>query len=177
MGLITRLYADGGLVGRNPAQVGTWAWIATTQSLDGPEVEVASDAGLLHCTRLGAARITNNNSEIWALLQGVTRTGTLPDLILTDSRTAMGMVAGWYSTKSQPADLAERVEFVRARFPALSSDSTWRLLQGHPTKEDLIAGVGKKRKLPVSAWNQLCDQRCNEVRRLYEEEECPKCTT
>jgi hypothetical protein len=41
------------------------------------------------------------------------------------------------------------------------------LLQGHPTKEDLANGLGKKRQLPVSEHNVWCDEACNAEKKKH----------
>jgi ribonuclease HI len=150
------LYCDGGVIGRNPsAEGGVWAWCR----VEG-ETRVAEGSGVVRPAELGVAEVTNNNTELLALLEGIE---ALPEgqcvvRVNSDSQIALGWVFSGWSQEKIPAGLRERLNALRSsgRLAGLS----WRLLQGHPTKADLAAGIGAKRGLPVSPWNVWCDKTC-----------------
>lgn len=151
------LYADGGCIGPNPSPLGgTWAWVRTR---DDAPIQAAS--GVLLPSDLHATQVSNNNSELYALLVALL---TLPEgwdgRVNSDSQTALGWVfKGWKQDKIPPC-LRDVLNALITSGKLLFLDS--RLLQGHPTKEDLRKGVGAKRGLPVSIHNVACDAMCNE---------------
>jgi ribonuclease HI len=156
------LYCDGGVIGPNPSPLGgTFAWVLTR---DGEALEEQS--GVLLPSNIGQAVVTNNNSELYALLVGLE---TLPEgwsgRVNSDSQTALGWVfKGWNQAKI-PNALRDRLNDLIASGKLLFLDSL--LLQGHPTKEDLARGMGAKRNLPVSKWNVRCDDLCTEEANRY----------
>jgi hypothetical protein len=149
------LYCDGGVIGRNPSPVGgTWAWRRTRGPLC-----LQESSGLLLPADLGVETISNNNSELLALLTGLE---CLPDgwtgRCNSDSQIALGWVFQAYSQEKIPETLRARLN--NLRHGGRLSGIQWRLLQGHPTETDLLAGVGAKRGLPVSRHNVWCDAAC-----------------
>jgi hypothetical protein len=59
-----------------------------------------------------------------------------------------------------PPGLAERLRRQRDRVPAVKDPLRVVLLDGHPTADQLAAGVGKRGN-PVSKWNAACDAECS----------------
>lgn len=159
------LWTDGGVIGPNPSPLGgTWAWVVTEGG-----VLTRSEAGTLLPGQTGTERVTNNNTELWAILEGIDALrGHEGDWrVNSDSKIALGWVFLAYSRENVPPPLRARLEELRrsGRLTGLS----WRLLQGHPTKEDLERGVGKARGLPVSEWNKHADMLCGETARRFRE--------
>ena len=157
-----RLFADGGVIGRNPSPLGgTFAYCVA----DGG-VRVLESSGVVRPSDLGTECVTNNNTELLALLEALerlTRQGWKGE-VLSDSKVALGWVFDGYKLDRVPPPLAVRV--VKLRKSRALSGISWTLLQGHPTKADLEAGVGAKRGLPVHEHNVWADKTC---RRLAEE--------
>ena len=152
---VRELYCDGGVVGRNPSPIGgTYAWCR----VENGERVAERVRGILP-SDLGVPCVSNNNSELAALLDGLE---SLPEewdgRVNSDSQVALGWVFLGWSQDKVPATLRERLNAMRqsGRLAGLR----WRLLQGHPTKADLACGIGKKRTLPVSEHNVWCDQAC-----------------
>jgi ribonuclease HI len=158
------IYCDGGVIARNPSEVGgTWAWclvVDDTMKLyrSGVIVPVAGTV------------ITNNMSELYAAIMAIE---TLPrgwdGTIRSDSRVTIGRISRGWNLRNVPEDLARLVDAVRTRL-ADEADlgfATFELVQGHPSREDLARGVGRKRNLPVSKWNVWCDRECNRVGAQY----------
>lgn len=152
---VHELYCDGGVVGRNPSPIGgTFAWCL----VDAGE-RVAERVGGLLPSDMGVLHVSNNNSELTALLDGLENLPAGWDgRVNSDSQVALGWVFLGWSQEKVPAPLRERLNAMRqsGRLAGLR----WRLLQGHPTKADLACGIGKKRTLPVSEHNVYVDQAC-----------------
>jgi len=151
------LYTDGGNIGPNPSpHGGTFAWC---QVVNGERVREAS--GIVLPEQVGLAQVSNNAAEIFALIHGIEE---LPPgwqgRVSSDSNVALC----WMFSK--PLDeLSKAPEPIRVKIEALRksgklSGISYRLLQGHPTKEDLERGIGRKRNRPVSVHNVHCDALC-----------------
>ena len=178
------LYADGGTLGPgNPSPFGgTWAWCL----VDEQDVPVQSQAGLVLPATNGKYRdpavvrgidlsiyidtvsddvVTNNQSEFYAILHGLEAMGARwSGQVCSDSQVTLGRFFDRWKLTNIPSEWAKRMGNVLRRTGQL----TPVLHQGHPTKADLVSGLGKKRNLPVSKWNVWCDEECGRVRAEYE---------
>ncbi len=153
---ITHLYADGGVIGKNPSAVGgTWAWIA----VDERDQMVTSDSSNITPHQAQVSEVTNNVSELCAILFGLTHMPTSwAGTVCSDSMVSLGRVFEGWKWNNVPGFLHQRYQLERARLV------NWAqirhvLLDGHPTRAQLAAGVGK-RGHPVSRWNVECDRMC-----------------
>jgi ribonuclease HI len=152
------MYCDGGVVRRNPSPIGgTWACVFV--GMAGEEVERAS--GFVGRDHVGMD-VTNNYTELLATVEGMERLEDGWDgCIQTDSNvTRFRLTLEKPSMHGIPQALRDRLAACKARLGKF--DVT--LLNGHPTKDELFKGVGR-RGLPTSRWNVLCDQLCGEEAR------------
>lgn len=164
---IIALYADGGLIGRNPSDIGgTWAWCAVNRN-----GERVIERGGAVPARDGQS-ITNNHMEQIAITLALE---AMPDgwtgAVYSDSNVALGRVFRGWKQKNLPANVARRSAAAVARLGEIEVV----LLQGHPTAKDLASGIGKKRHLPVSIHNVWADKRCREEARKYLKEREAEC--
>lgn len=155
--MIVSLYCDGGVIGSNPSAIGgTYAWRLIWD--DG----TTSGVGKVLLPQDVGGPVTNNQTEMMALLEGLRR---LPDYfvgtIYTDSQVTLGRVFQGWKWKNIPAWMHKQYQEQRARF-TYWEDIKYVLLDGHPTKQQLQAGVGK-RGSPVSEHNVWCDHECQRV--------------
>lgn len=153
------LYTDGGLMSPNPSTVGgTWAWIRVQ---DGEEV--ARKVGLLLPDEINLPAVSNNNTELYALLQGI---ASLPDnwqgTVYSDSLFAIGVVFRQFKVDSVPNYLRLQLSKVLGKAMERNLIMENVLLAGHPSRKDLAAGIrlSKSPHLPVSHWNVACDEAC-----------------
>jgi ribonuclease HI len=153
--LSNALFADGGVIGANPSGIGgTWAYCIVTNG-----ERVNEKSGTITPYEAGLPAITNNLTEMLALVRGlqalpVSWTGT----VYSDSQITLGRVFQGWKWKNIPLWLHH--EYQQARACLVSWDKIkWALLQGHPTKAELAAGVGS-RGYPVSEHNVWCDKAC-----------------
>ena len=149
------LFVDGGVVGRNPSPIaGTRAWRRVHDGIvfdQGSAIITPTDAVL--------PAITNNLTEMLALVLGfedlpATWVGT----ICSDSQITLGRAFLGWRWKNIPTWLHHRFQAQRARL-AHYDQFKYVLLDGHPTKAQLLSGVGK-RGHPVSEHNVWCDEAC-----------------
>jgi ribonuclease HI len=157
---LAELYCDGGVIGRNPSPAGgVYAWCLVFEG-----ARIAEDVQHVTPEEIGVEAVSNNNSELLALLSGIEQ---LPDgwrgMVSSDSQVALGWVFLGWSQAKVPQVLADRLN--RLRKSGKLRGIAWRLLQGHPTRADLERGVGAKRKLPVSAHNVYVDELCTAMAR------------
>ena len=158
---ITAVYADGGVIGANPSPIGgTWAYV----HVDAGGVVVARDSAVV-TPRPSVPLITNNLTEMIALVRAL---AALPagwaGHVYSDSQITLGrLFLGWKMQGIPPvlikqgAAALERLDIPHIR---------WTLLDGHPTKAQLLAGVGKRGN-PVSVHNVTCDQECGRLAREF----------
>lgn len=165
---ILAVYADGGVLGKNPSSIGgTWAWChVSVGELVVPVVStciVARAADYIFPHHLGAETITNNVSEYVALLRCLQ---ALPEgwsgPVYSDSAITLGRFGMGWRHENVPGILEVEMHEARQRLGKL----TWNLLDGHPTRKQLEAGVGK-RGGKVSSFNAWCDARCTELAKAY----------
>lgn len=161
--LSNALFADGGVIGANPSGIGgTWAWRWVRESLvvcDG--LLVTQDSGVITPRQADLPSITNNLTEMLALVRGlqalsISWTGT----VYSDSQITLGRVFQGWKWKNIPLWLHHEYQQARARLVSWEKIK-WVLLQGHPTRAELAAGVGS-RGYPVSEHNVWCDKACGE---------------
>lgn len=153
------LYADGGVIGANPSPIGgTWAWCL----VDATGQRVCEYFGTL-LTSPDLPFVTNNVTELVALVNGLE---ALPHgwsgTVYSDSWVSLQRVFLAARLKNVPQWLVDRLHALQ-RSRKLASMS-YVLLDGHPTKAQLAAGVGK-RGAPVSIHNVWCDEACTKVAR------------
>lgn len=153
-----RLFADGGIVGENPSSIGcTWAF----RLMEGDKV-VQEDSAFESVQYMQINPVGNNCSEFLAVFHGLC---VLPDdwkgVIFTDSANTIGrMYNGWKLKEGLPEWLIDGWKEQRKRL--IHYDSfTWVLMDGHPTRAQLVQGVGK-RGHPVSPHQVWCDEKCQE---------------
>lgn len=180
-----RVYADGGVLHKNPSPVGgTWAYVL----LDGGGTVLEEAVGLVvpgltgshprppavdgvgvHVGAWPGDVVTNNQTETLALVNAI---AVLPDgwagVLCTDSEVAHGRVLwGWNLTGGHglPPAVIQHLYRQRARLGRM----TGQLLAGHPSRAELRAGqkvklnrrTNKMQPFPVSKWNVRCDTLCD----------------
>jgi len=183
---IIRAYSDGGIIGPNPSSAGgTWYYIVTEE-----EKILDECGGVLRPVDLDPKTkppVTNNITELYALCSAII--GSWPGIpgagetriedvkpnahliVHTDSFVSLSRLQNAdASMENVPEWLVCKVRLAQEHLRRFLSFH-FVLLQGHPTKSDLEAGIGAKRKLPVSIWNVKCDAGCNRMRLEYEKGE------
>lgn len=159
---VVKLYADGGVIRKNPSPYGgTWAWCGA--DVDGNRL--IEQGGFVPAPP--GRFITNNHMEQIAIVLALE---AMPEgwsgIVCSDSQVALGRVfRGWRLT-NLPANVARRSTAAVARLGQIKTV----LLQGHPTKADLERGIGAKRNLPVSIHNVWCDKECRRQAEAFEEQ-------
>lgn len=166
LGKPVTVYADGGVITDpvtkqfNPSPIGgTWAWCHVDES--GQRINGAS--GFLSVAEAKVPKgVTNNLTEIYALLLCLE---ALPadwvGTVCSDSKVSLGRLFGSFSLNELPGWLIERIGQVLRNHRM--DQIRYVLLDGHPTRAQLDAGVGK-RGHPVSEHNVWCDTACNEAK-------------
>jgi ribonuclease HI len=189
------VYTDGGLVGKNPAQAGTWAWC----HVDGEGLAVRSDCGLVlpelvrslcvdqvngeHAVKVD--QVTSNFTEMLALvlgLEGLPQVKGWVGVVYSDNRAAVLRAQSVYETqrgrRESTSTFAGIPSGLRRRLFAVLQDMqavAFVHLAGHPTKAHLSAGFKPSRHhtesgepgRPVSGHNQTVDQLCTLVADRY----------
>lgn len=162
--MITELYVDGGVIGSNPSAIGGTYAVRLVYD-DG---HVYGYSGAVSATEMHGD-VTNNQTEMLALLMGLRY---LPDdfkgTVYSDSMVTLGRAfLGWKWTRV-PGWMHRFYRDQRRRL--INWDQIkWVLLDGHPTKAQLAAGIGK-RGHPVSEHNVWCDRACTEAGQRFLEE-------
>jgi ribonuclease HI len=156
-----KLYCDGGVVGRNPSPLGgTWAFVA----LGADDIILREASGVVVPIPFVLATITNNYTELYAALEALKAApdGWAGDL-LTDSQVTLYRITK-DKTKWEgiPATVRAEVEAQRKRLGAYRV----HLLDGHPTKQQLACGIGKRGNM-CSAWNVRCDKECTRLAKAF----------
>lgn len=158
-----KLYTDGGVISKNPSPYGgTWAWILVRD-----EQIVDQGSGILRPEMIDLFNtVTNNQSELFALIRGLSCLEAHVTLeICSDSNVSLGRVFRGSSFHNIPSWMVGELNGQRRRFLNWSKFS-YTLMDGHPTKEHLALGIGK-RGHPVSIFNKMCDDLCREQSDLY----------
>ncbi|MBA4187572.1 MAG: hypothetical protein C0467_06090 [Planctomycetaceae bacterium] len=154
---VIAVYADGGVVKVNPSpHGGTWAYCHVNAAGE----RVATGAGFVTPAQVGLPTVTNNVTELLALLAALER---LPDgwsgNVYSDSLNAIRRMESPKTAKFKncPDQFRERAIEVRARLGKL----TFTLLGGHPNRKELAEGR-RSDGMPVSQHNVWCDKACGE---------------
>jgi ribonuclease HI len=158
---IASIYADGGLLSSNPSSDGgTFAFVLVDE--EGNAIEHTS--GIVRPEHAGLAAITNNYTELLAVTQAMLYVPERWDgMIYTDSYvTVCRLTAKVPKMNGIPHGLQEKFAEARARLGAFCVT----LLDGHPTRKQLESGIGKRGN-PVSKWNKLCDDLCNQQAAMF----------
>jgi len=155
---MNEMFADGGVVKVNPSPVGgTWAY------------RVLAD-GIVQCEQSGITTpgmaqmltISNNLTEMLAVVRGLQ---SLPidwqGTIYSDSQITLGRIFLGWKWHNIPAWLALEFRNERARLVNFSQIQHV-LLDGHPTKAQLAAGLGHGGH-PVNINNVWCDSACGKA--------------
>jgi ribonuclease HI len=153
------VYADGGVIESNPSTFGgTWAFC----QVDASGQRILERSGVIPFASVGWP-ITNNFSELTALIEALE---SLPDgwsgLVHSDSQVSLGRLFKGWALRGIPVELFQRATNAIARLGSLQPVR----LDGHPTVEQLRAGVGK-RGGPVSIHQVWCDTACNTEARRF----------
>ena len=85
--MITKLYADGGVIEKNPSTIGgTWACILVNEA----EVQVSFGTGVITPNRARVKAVTNNLTELLALIEGLERVPIdFSGTVLSDSNVSL----------------------------------------------------------------------------------------
>lgn len=156
---VTHVYCDGGVIRRNPSPFGgTWAFALVTSD----DVCLHSDSGLFLSTP--SFKVTNNISEQVAIIKALE---FLPEkwsgTVCSDSLVALGRTFNGWKKNNLPRNVIERLDSVLTKFNSLD----YELLQGHPSREELIVGRGSRTGQRVSIHNVLCDNLCSSQAKEY----------
>jgi hypothetical protein len=154
------LYTDGGVIGVNPSPIGgTWAWCL----VDVTGKRVQCDSGIITPADAQLPGVTNNLTELLAIIKG---REALPyawsGTIHSDSWVSLQRVFLAAKLKNVPPWLVTRLHTLQR--DGWFSGCSWKLLDGHPTKAQLAAGVGKRGGM-VSIHNVFCDAECTRLAR------------
>lgn len=149
--MIAKVYADGGVLGASRSEIGgTWAW----RHVDEDDLHVDYAYGI------SRGPTTNNVQEFRALLYCLE---ALPEgwsgVVCSDSQITLGRFFQGWATQGISEDLLVRRDAVLARLGSLTPVR----LDGHPTKDQLKRGVGR-RGGPVSRHQVWCDIACNDAK-------------
>lgn len=155
---MNELYCDGGVIGHNPSKIGgTWAF----HIVYGEFSKEAGVSGVITPEQAGLPAITNNLTEMLALLKGIE---CLPadwqGTIYSDSMITLGRAFEGWKWNGIPLWMHKIYQEQTKRLIHWS-EIKHVLLQGHPTQAELLSGVGNK-GYPVSIHNKWCDQACNQ---------------
>ena len=163
MGDIVALYADGGVIGSNPSPIGgSWAYAL----VDAEGARVRTAASVLTAADCGHP-VTNNVTELLALVSGLEALpATWCGTVYSDSWVSLQRLFLAARLHGVPLWLMRRLHAIQ-RSGRLAR-MAYVLLDGHPTRVQLAAGVGK-RGSPVSEHNVWCDTACQQQARAYME--------
>jgi hypothetical protein len=156
------LYADGGVIGRNPSPVGgTWAWCL----VDRHGQRIRSRAGAILPRDAQVEAITNNLTELLALVCGLEEVPTgWGGTVYSDSWVSLQRVFLAAKLNNVPPWLVTRLHALQSSGHLAAM--RYVLLDGHPTQAQLASGVGKRGN-PVSEHNVWCDRACGGIAAGY----------
>jgi ribonuclease HI len=154
---LVALYCDGGVIAVNPSKIGgTYAWRLLYS--DG----LARGAGAVLTVQQNGGPVTNNQTEMLALLSGLMRCpDTWAGTIYSDSQVTLGRIFLGWKWSNIPTWMHKIFQEERKRLVNWEQIK-YTLLDGHPTKAQLLSGIGK-RGHPVSEYNVWCDKACREA--------------
>lgn len=159
------LYTDGGCVKSNPSKIGgtiAFTFVKNNQ-------RTFSYARVWTPKQLKVDRVTNNQTELWALIVGLQYTAFDDVLhIYSDSEITLGRVFMGYAMRNIPEWMQKELNKQKRRL-ANWDKFKWTLLAGHPTKPELDSGLKNSKEwvLPVSEFNVWCDSQCQRVAAEY----------
>jgi ribonuclease HI len=160
------VFADGGCILRNPSPIGgTFAYCFVDEQGN----RFREHSGVLTPIDCDGP-VTNNITELHALCAAIWCIRNLPDWedqryhIYSDSNVSLIRVFRCGKLNNVPDYLAQLVGKVRTMLGRI--DFQYTLLDGHPTREQLSAGIGKRGN-KCSEHNVRCDWLCNEEGRKY----------
>lgn len=164
-----QLYVDGGVININPSTIGgTWA---ARLVQDGKVINEWS--GVITPAEAYMLSVSNNLTEMLALVKGLS---FLPwdwrGTVYSDSQVTLGRAFQGWKWNNVPSWLYNAFGNQCARLVHWKQIH-YVLLDGHPTKAHLEAGVGK-RGHPVSAHNAWCDHACQAQAKQFMEARCQK---
>lgn len=155
------LYTDGGVIGANPSAIGgSWAYCLVNAAGE----RIVNASGVITPAQARLPAITNNLTELLALVYGLER---LPvgwaGTVYSDSQVSLLRVFEAAKLRNVPPWLVQRLQTLQksGKLAAMS----YVLLDGHPTKAELLAGIGK-RGHPVSEHNVFVDWLCQQAARI-----------
>lgn len=159
-----QLFVDGGLIQSNPSLIGgTWAY----RLIHNGEA-VRENAGVITLKDSEMPRVSNNLSEMLALLKGL---NILPfdwrGTVFSDSKITLGRAfANWHWSKTELPDwMLNQLLNQKARLVHWNQIHC-ALLDGHPTKAQLQSGFGK-RGHRVHEHQKWCDEACTKQANKY----------
>lgn len=160
---IIHLYADGGVIGKNPSPIGgTYAY----RILDASEQHILVEHADVIPANFTNPFITNNLTEMLAIIAALPHISPDADVhIFSDSQITLGRLFQGWKWKNIPLWLHARYQAQRQRLPKFHSYQ-YTLLSGHPTQAHLATGIGK-RGYPVSIHNAWCDHACTQAAKSY----------
>lgn len=154
------LYTDGGVIGANPSRVGgTWSYCL----VDAAGERIVEASGVITPAQAQMPAITNNLTELLALVYGLER---LPlgwaGTVYSDSWVSLQRVFLAAKLRNVPHWLVQRLHALQRS--GKLAEMKYELLDGHPTRAELLAGIGK-RGHPVSTHNVWADEACQKAGR------------
>jgi ribonuclease HI len=154
------LYTDGGVIGQNPSSAGgTWAWCL----VDANGQQRRHACGWMSPAELGADAVSNNHTELLALVLGLEALDEgFAGTVYSDSWVSLQRVFLAAKLNNVPQWLIDRLQAIQ-KSGRLASVG-YQLLDGHPTRAQLEAGLGKRGN-PVNQWNVWCDTQCSALAR------------
>lgn len=164
---VTHLYADGGVIRKNPSPIGgTWAWRQVNQQDTKKHIIGNQTSGLITVADSGMNTVSNNLTEMLAIVHGLFSLPVMwSGVVLSDSELSLNRLfieeTPW---RNIPDWLRTKADLARARLDWINC--TYILLSGHPTKADLARGY-KLGKYPVSIHNVWCDEACGKQAVAY----------
>ena len=138
---IVDLYADGGVIKKNPSTIGgTYAFVLVWK---GQELE--SESGVLTPKAMGKPAVTNNQMELYAVMCGVAWArdeGLKIEHIYSDSQVTLGRLYKNWKLNGIPL-------WMEISFNVLKYDI-------HKTRGVYVRGHNGDK------WNEMCDQLCRQ---------------
>lgn len=161
---IAAAYADGGVIRINPSPIGgTWAWC----HVDADGNRIVQRGGVILPADIQREVVTNNVTEFAALARCVR---ALPDgwsgKVYSDSKIALGWLFWGYRCDTLPEGWLEVAHRNLRRLGRIEAV----LLDGHPTRAQLAAGIGKRGN-PCSEHNVWCDAECGRMAAAFQKRE------
>jgi ribonuclease HI len=118
-------------------------------------------SGAISAQDMGST-VTNNQTEMLALLMGLSKLpADFAGTVYSDSAVTLGRVFCGWKWKNVPEWLHRMYRTERARLTHWDQIK-YVQLDGHPTKAQLVSGVGKRGN-KVSEHNVWCDDACRKA--------------